>query len=189
MKIPLFPLATVLFPGSVIQLRIFETRYIDMVGDCMRENAQFGIVPIDSGNETTPTSSFFPVGVLAKIIDWDRSADGLLQITASGTEKFTVESYSIENNGLVIGEVEVGNEDNGIELAAQNVSQTIEEKFRDLLPLLTSVRQENLNSVELIYKLADFLSLPYSARVKILMSENLNEMLELVHNFVLPKNT
>ena len=42
--VPIFPLQTILFPGSKLPLRIFEPRYLDMVSHCMRSNKEFGIV-------------------------------------------------------------------------------------------------------------------------------------------------
>jgi Lon protease-like protein len=50
-ELALFPLNTVLFPGGLLPLRIFEPRYLDMVGRCMREGADFGVVLITSGEE------------------------------------------------------------------------------------------------------------------------------------------
>ena len=50
-RIPLFPLHTVLFPGGPLQLRIFEPRYVDMVGRCMREDTGFGVALIVEGSE------------------------------------------------------------------------------------------------------------------------------------------
>ena len=47
--LPLFPLDTVLFPGGVLPLKIFEARYIDMVRDCMKRDAPFGVVRNKSG--------------------------------------------------------------------------------------------------------------------------------------------
>ena len=49
--IALFPLHTVLFPGGPLPLRIFETRYTDMVRRCMREQQPFGVVMIQEGDE------------------------------------------------------------------------------------------------------------------------------------------
>lgn len=43
MRIPLFPLNTVLFPGGSLSLRIFEPRYLQMVADCLRNEQPFGI--------------------------------------------------------------------------------------------------------------------------------------------------
>ena len=42
-QLPLFPLQTVLFPGGWMSLRIFEVRYLDMIGRCMREGTAFGV--------------------------------------------------------------------------------------------------------------------------------------------------
>ena len=189
MRIPLFPLATVLFPGSTIQLRIFEARYVDMIGKCMRESTQFGVVPIHSGNETTPTSSFYPAGVLTKIVDWNASQEGLLTITALGTEIFMVADHRIEDSGLITGNIEVKDKKNTTLLAAQNIIKTTQGKFKSLLPLFSKIGLAKPSSVESIYRLADSLNLPYSIRVKLLMSENSDQMLELVHNFVLLENT
>ena len=47
--LPLFPLKTVLFPGGVLPLRVFETRYVDMVRACMKTDTPFGVVAIRSG--------------------------------------------------------------------------------------------------------------------------------------------
>ena len=63
--IPLFPLSTVLFPGGPLKLRIFEARYIDMIGSCMREAAPFGVVLILEGSEAGAVASTATVGTLA----------------------------------------------------------------------------------------------------------------------------
>ena len=51
MEILLFPLNTVLFPGGVLPLRVFEQRYLDMAAACMKDNSPFGICLIDKGGE------------------------------------------------------------------------------------------------------------------------------------------
>ena len=50
-EIALFPLNTVLFPGGALPLRIFETRYIDMVSRCMKGAQGFGVCLIQEGHE------------------------------------------------------------------------------------------------------------------------------------------
>jgi uncharacterized protein len=51
MKLPLFPLQTVLFPGGLLQLKVFEARYLDLVGACLRAQAPFGVVCLAQGGE------------------------------------------------------------------------------------------------------------------------------------------
>ena len=104
--VPIFPLRTILFPGSKLPLRIFEPRYLDMVSHCMRSNIEFGIVlsrkvPQPGMLETYAT------GTLATIIDWNQGDDGLLGITALGTNKFELLSMTKQEDGLNIGEIKI----------------------------------------------------------------------------------
>ena len=104
--VPIFPLRTILFPGSKLPLRIFEPRYLDMVSHCMRSNIEFGIVlsrkvPQPGMLETYAT------GTLAKIIDWNQGDDGLLGITTLGTNKFELLSMTKQEDGLNIGDIRI----------------------------------------------------------------------------------
>ena len=68
--VPIFPLRTILFPGSKLPLRIFEPRYLDMVSSSMRSNREFGVVL----NRKVPQPGMletYAIGTLAKIIDWE----------------------------------------------------------------------------------------------------------------------
>lgn len=51
MKLPLFPLNAVLFPGCRLDLQIFEARYLDMISRCMKQGTGFGVVTIGEGRE------------------------------------------------------------------------------------------------------------------------------------------
>lgn len=104
-KLPLFPLSTVLFPGGLLPLRLFEPRYIDMVGRCMREDTSFGVVLIREGSETA-ARSIFEVGCVARIIDWYQNEDGLLGITARGERRFRVLQTEREGGGLQVAKVD-----------------------------------------------------------------------------------
>ncbi len=102
--VPLFPLNIVLFPEGPLPLRIFETRYVDMVRRCMREDAPFGVVLIREGNEVGPAETY-DVGTMAKITDFDALPDGLLGLSCVGTRRFRIISRSRQSDGLNLGEV------------------------------------------------------------------------------------
>ena len=85
--IALFPLNIVLFPGGPLPLRIFETRYVDMVRRCMRESEKFGVVLIREGNEVGPAETV-DVGTLAEIVDFHQLSDGLLGLSCIGGNAF-----------------------------------------------------------------------------------------------------
>jgi hypothetical protein len=90
MDIPLFPLNTVLFPGGVLPLRIFEQRYLDMAAACMKEERPFGICLIAAGEEVGGVAEPHPVGTLARIVDWEMEQLGLLQVTTRGEQRFRI---------------------------------------------------------------------------------------------------
>ncbi|MEO8016420.1 MAG: LON peptidase substrate-binding domain-containing protein [Pseudomonadota bacterium] len=103
--IPLFPLHTVLFPDGPLPLRIFETRYTDMVRRCMREQQPFGVVLIEEGDEAGVVATTATVGCTARIADFHRLHDGLLGIACVGGRKFRVERVWRAADGLNMGEV------------------------------------------------------------------------------------
>jgi Lon protease-like protein len=103
--IALFPLHTVLFPGGPLPLRIFETRYTDMVRRCMREQQPFGVVLIQEGDEAGVVATTATVGCTARIVDFDTLQDGLLGISCVGERKFSVQRVWRASDGLNMGEV------------------------------------------------------------------------------------
>jgi uncharacterized protein len=104
--LPLFPLSTVLFPGGLLPLRIFETRYIDMVRNCLRTDSGFGICAIRAGAEVGEAADVYAVGTRAVIADWEGRPDGLLGITARGEQRFRILRTWVQPDRLLMGEVE-----------------------------------------------------------------------------------
>lgn len=88
--IALFPLNTVLFPEGVLPLRVFETRYIDMVRACMKSNTPFGVVAIQSGAEIGEVATPYSVGTIAHITEWDMPELGVLLIQTRGGDRFRI---------------------------------------------------------------------------------------------------
>ncbi|MFC4763848.1 LON peptidase substrate-binding domain-containing protein [Dyella koreensis] len=105
--LPLFPLATVLYPRGQLQLRIFERRYLDMVRDCARTGSSFGVCLILQGQEVGAPAVPAAVGTLARITDFSNREDGLLGIVAEGGGRFRVTRTRVRSDGLVTGEVEL----------------------------------------------------------------------------------
>jgi Lon protease-like protein len=142
-SLPLFPLGTVLFPSGVLPLRIFEVRYLDMIGKCRKADAPFGVVSLTSGSEVrkpgADAESFAAVGTLAVIREFDSPQSGLLQIECAGTQRFRVRSAELQKHGLWVAEVEAVLEDAAIEIpgdlqhtatALRRLVDTLEERRR-----------------------------------------------------------
>jgi Lon protease-like protein len=105
--VPLFPLNIVLFPDGPLPLRIFETRYYDMVRRCMREGHGFGVVLIREGREVgAGDTDFYEVGTMAEITDFHQLSDGLLGLSCVGRKRFRIRSRERQTDGLHLGDVQ-----------------------------------------------------------------------------------
>jgi len=115
-SLPLFPLATVLYPGGLLPLRIFEVRYLDMVGKCHKAGAPFGIVSLTEGSEVrrpadAPSGdgfaheAFSTVGTLATITEFSAPQPGLMVIRCTGTQRFEISKSDKLKYGLWVANV------------------------------------------------------------------------------------
>ncbi len=105
-ELPLFPLRTVLFPGGLLPLRIFEPRYVDMVGRCMSDGGEFGVVLITRGEESGAIAAVADVGTSARIIDFNTLPDGLLGLMCRGARRFRLHSRRQQGDGLHLGTID-----------------------------------------------------------------------------------
>ena len=132
LEIPLFPLQTVLFPGGPLPLRIFEPRYVDMISRCLKSGIGFGVLLIQSGEETGPASTH-DLGTVATIVDWDQLNDGTLGVVVLGGARFLLRSARRQEDGLRLGVVEL--------LEPEPVAP-LPERFHDMARLLEGVFED-----------------------------------------------
>jgi Lon protease-like protein len=90
LRLPLFPLHTVLFPEATLALQIFEPRYHEMIGRCLAHDETFGVALIQEGDEVGDQATPRRVGTEAAIIASDRSKDGRYEIVAEGRRRFEI---------------------------------------------------------------------------------------------------
>ena len=126
-EIPLFPLGLVLFPGGPLPLRIFETRYVDLVRRCLRDGSGFGVVLIREGVVAGGPARTFDVGTYARIVDFSRQPDGLLGIRATGERRFRILERRRARDGLNLADVE---------WLADERPQPLPEEFAELGPTI-----------------------------------------------------
>lgn len=89
-ELSLFPLNTVLFPGQLMPLHVFEERYRLMVRRCLAEDKPFGVVLIRQGVEVGGTADPHLVGTMARILESTHLADGAMDLIIVGTERFRI---------------------------------------------------------------------------------------------------
>ncbi|MBX9811237.1 MAG: LON peptidase substrate-binding domain-containing protein [Burkholderiales bacterium] len=106
-EISIFPLHTVLFPDGILQLKIFEQRYLEMTKICLRDNRPFGVCQIREGREVGTPALPEAVGCLAMITQWDMPQLGLFQLIVRGSKRFRIIETRVAANGLISGQVEL----------------------------------------------------------------------------------
>lgn len=116
-ELPLFPLQSVLFPGGLLGLNVFEARYLDLITDCLRNRRHFGVVALRSGGEVRrgpEAVSFEPAGTLAELISADSEQPGILTVRCRGTRRFRVLSSRQQPDGLWLAQTEAIEDDEAL---------------------------------------------------------------------------
>lgn len=136
MNLPLFPLNTVLFPGCVLDLQIFEARYLDMISRCMKQDSGFGVVCIVEGEEVGEAASrFAALGCEALVRDFQQRPNGLLGIRVEGGRRFMVRSAQVLPDQLTIAEVD---------WLSEAEDRPLQSRHADLAALLTVLAEHPL---------------------------------------------
>jgi len=133
MKLPLFPLSTVLFPGCVLDLQVFEARYLDMIARCMKQGSGFGVVCILEGSETGDIEpDIAGIGCEARVSDFQKQENGLLGIRVEGGRRFEVLNPELQRDNLLVADVQWLDE---------IPEQPLQEEDQDLLALLKALAE------------------------------------------------
>jgi uncharacterized protein len=166
--IPLFPLNTVLFPHGPLPLRIFETRYVDMVKYCMREQSPFGVVLIRAGSEvgTGAVGETSAVGTTARIVDFNPLPDGLLGITCQGERKFSVLKHWQQEDGLHLADVEFVAAEEAVDLPLEydHLGELLRKVLPELGELYANVPEYFSNASWVGCRLAEILPIALSEK-------------------------
>lgn len=112
-ELPLFPLQTVLLPGALLGLKVFEARYLDMVAECLRSGSPFGVVclrhggEVEAGGVKRQAVQLEGVGTTARIDEVDAEQTGILQLRCTSTQRFRIKgSPRQRESGLWVADVQ-----------------------------------------------------------------------------------
>lgn len=105
LRLPIFPLNVVLFPGGALPLRIFEQRYLEMTKACLRDGSPFGVCLINDGREVGTPAVPAEVGCVARIDKWDMPQLGIFHLLTRGAQRFRLLRTETQPDGLLMGEV------------------------------------------------------------------------------------
>jgi Lon protease-like protein len=188
--VPLFPLHTVLFPGGVLPLKVFETRYVEMTKACLKDERPFGVCLLTRGDEVARKDgeppAFATIGTLARIASWDMPQLGILHIATEGLTRFRVDSHRFDASGLAVGRLTA---------LAPEPSQPLAPKYEPLARLLeliaTRVGPANFPAQHAYddaswvgYRLAELLPLPLHIKQSMLEINDPGVRLDVLQKFL-----
>lgn len=184
--LPIFPLNTVLFPGGILPLKIFEQRYLDMSTICLRDNRPFGVCLIKEGNEVGVPAVPEQIGCTAAITEWDMQQLGVLHLKTEGVQRFRILNRQVAKNGLISAEVM---------MLAVEKQTPLSSELRDCATVLKLVMEKigiehfpsplKLDDATWVgYRLAEVLPLKLAAKQEMLEIDDPDARLKFLHKFL-----
>ena len=204
-SLPLFPLGTVLYPGGLLPLQIFEVRYLDMIGKCHKAGAPFGIISLTEGSEvrrpnpTGPagdgfaTEAFGNVGTLVSITKFSNPQPGLMMIRCLGTQRFEISTREKLKHGLWIANVTRLEDDQPVAIpddlqrtanALGKLIKSLQERRvpEDQMPLLAPYQLDDCGWVA--NRWCELLPMPLELKQRLMELDNPLVRLELVSDIL-----
>ena len=186
LNVPIFPLNTVLFPGGLLPLRVFEARYMDMARDCLKRDAPFGVCLIREGSEVGAPAVPETVGSLAKILECDMQQQGILNVKTQGGQRFRILERRTGAQGLTTA---------AIELISAEASAEVPGEFSACVRLLEMIVADQgraifaephaYNDAAWVgYRLAEILPVPLAAKQKLLELSDSMGRLSILQRFL-----
>jgi Lon protease-like protein len=189
--LPLFPLQAVLFPGGLLGLKIFEARYLDLVGSCLRERRPFGVICLRQGSDAGRGEvELEDVGTLARIDTVDAEQAGILRLRCSGGSRFALaDAPAQQADGLWTAPV-TAVEDDPVETPAPEMLATVTAlaqaiaklKAQDALPFLEPFRLDDAGWVA--NRWCEILPISMAARQKLMALESPSLRLKIVDEYL-----
>jgi len=202
--LPLFPLGSVLFPGGLLPLRIFEVRYLDMIGKCHKNGTPFGVVALTQGSEVRrpqadvpgegfANEAFESFGTLATITEFSAPQAGLMMVRCIGTQRFKITRSEKLKHGLWVAQATPLAEDLPVQVppdlqtasdALANLVRTLQERAvpADQMPMLTPHRFEDCGWVA--NRWSELLPIPVTLKQQLMALDNPLLRLELVNDIL-----
>ena len=197
MWVPLFPLKTVLFPGGRLPLKVFEIRYIDMVRECMKHDAPFGVALIKSGQEVGAPAEPETIGCLAHISQWDMTSPGVMKLRIEGSERFRIIETRVLTDNRLEARVHMLAADSEIEISTMHVecAKSLKLVIDDIeakgeagpgtafdSPFARPIRLDSAGWVA--NRWCEILPIPLKARQKLMELDDAHSRLTIVHQYL-----
>jgi uncharacterized protein len=184
MKLALFPLNTVLFPGSILPLQIFEQRYLNLIKDCMKQQTGFITVLISKGKEVGAAPQIYRTGCYVEIIDWESLENGLLGISVQAKYRAHLSHSSVRDDGLLLAEISpiksTLNDNPTLPEAFSPLSDTLKELLNHPFAEQYKNKIDFNNTADICYRLGELLPISNKQKQLLLETETTEQMLDLL---------
>ena len=184
MKHALFPLHTVLFPGSILPLQIFEQRYLSLVKDCLKQETGFITVLISDGKEVGAAPQIYRTGCFVEITDWEALTNGLLGITIEAKYRVHLSNSSVRDDGLLLAEASAIQSTFNHKQTPAKMLTSLSDTLQQLLNHPFSQQYKNKinfnNTAEVCYRLSELLPISNKQKQQLLETETSEQILDLL---------
>ncbi len=182
MKHALFPLSTVIFPGSILPLQIFEQRYLELVKNCMKQQTGFITVLISEGKEVGAAPQIYSTGCYVEIIDWESLENGLLGISVQAKYRTHLSHSSVRDDGLLFAEaspIKSTLDDNpSLPDAFKPLADTLKELLDHPFAEQYKDKVDFNNTSDICYRLSELLPISNKQKQLLLESETTEQILD-----------
>ena len=184
MKLALFPLNTVMFPGSILPLQIFEQRYLNLIKQCMKLETGFVPVLISEGKEVGRTPQIYSTGSYVEIIDWDTLSNGLLGISIQAKHRVRLSNSSVRDDGLLLAEASYFKStlDNNPPLpeAFKPLPETLKQLLNHPFAAHYKDKVDYAATADICYRLSELLPISNKQKQLLLETETTEQILDLL---------
>jgi len=186
LKIPIFPLGSVLFPAGRLALRIFETRYYEMTKACIRDNAVFGVSLIRAGFEVGKPAIPCDVGCTARIAEWEVPAAGLFSLSTRGECVYRILERWTQPDGLIMAEVRLAEPPDPVSLPNEflPLKSLLEEIIEKIGPDHFPAPQRMEDAAWVGNRIAELLPVPPERKQQLLEMQDPLAMLAAIEHIV-----
>lgn len=182
--IPLFPLNTVLFPGMVLPLHIFEERYKQMIGYCLAQSQPFGVVLIKTGRAEGPfQGELHRIGTTARVTRAAQLSDGRMNIMTIGQQRFRIIELHTDQQPYLLATIEnfpLAAPHNALGIANKVATRLMHylSKFKELGKIKVNLNEFPSDPQTLAYLTGVILPILNEQKQEILSMESAQAMLE-----------
>jgi Lon protease-like protein len=178
-------------------LKVFETRYIDMIRECMKQETPFGVVLIKSGLEVGAPAEPEDVGCMAHIVHWDMEGLGILMLRTQGGERFRILATRVASNNRLEARIELFGEvgtdtitnthmscAKALKMVTDDINAKGKAQHGDAFESPFALPMQFDNASWVANRWCEILPIPLKARQKLLELDNAQSRLTIVHQYL-----